>query len=109
MSERLPNIHPGEMLQADCLEPFGITPHRLAQELHVPANRIGEIVKGRRGITADTAIRLARYFQTTSQFWMNLQVLYELDQAERDLTPDELARIRPNPHVGKAVGEDRGA
>lgn len=107
MSERLPNIHPGEMLQEDFLEPFGITPHRLAQELHVPATRISEIVKGRRGITADTAIRLAQYFQTTSQFWMNLQMLYELDQAERHLTADELARIRPNPNVGEAVGEVR--
>jgi addiction module HigA family antidote len=79
MTERLPNIHPGEMLKEDFLDPLGISPHRLAQDLHVPATRISEIIKGRRGITADTALRLARYFQTTKQFWMNLQDLYELE------------------------------
>jgi addiction module HigA family antidote len=79
MTERLPNIHPGKMLKEDFLDPLGITPHRLAQDLHVPATRIAEIVKGRRAITADTALRLARYFQTSTQFWMNLQDQYELE------------------------------
>jgi addiction module HigA family antidote len=108
MTTRLPNIHPGEMLKEDFLDPYEITPHRLAQDLHVPATRISEIVKGRRAITADTALRLAQYFQTTKQFWMNLQDLYEIEEAERDLGPDELSSIRPNPEVAEAVKADRG-
>jgi len=108
MTERLPNIHPGEMLKEDFLDPYGITPHHLAQDLHVPATRISEIIKGRRAITADTALRLARYFQTSRQFWMNLQDLYELEEAERDLPSDELASIRPNAAVAEAMKAERG-
>jgi addiction module HigA family antidote len=88
-------VHPGEILKEDYLEPLGISAHRLAMELHVPATRIGDIVNCRRSITADTAIRLARYFNTSAQFWMNLQNQYDLEVAqdesgaevERDVHP----------------------
>lgn len=88
-------VHPGEILKEDYLEPLGISAHRLAMELHVPATRISDVVNGRRSITADTAIRLARYFNTSPQFWMNLQNEYDLEVAqdesggevERDVHP----------------------
>lgn len=79
--KRLPPIHPGEVLQ-DILSEAGLTVNALALALRVPANRIGGIVKGQRGITADTALRLGRYFGTSAQIWMNLQAKYELAVAE---------------------------
>lgn len=79
-------IHPGEIL-ADELEELGLTSAELARTLHVPANRISQIVAGKRNVTADTALRLARYFGTSADFWMNLQKMYELDLARRDLGP----------------------
>jgi len=75
-------VHPGEILQKEFLEPMGISQNKLAMALHVPARRINEIVLGKRGITADTALRLARYFRTSPQFWLGLQMDYELDTAE---------------------------
>nr|WP_314768009.1 HigA family addiction module antitoxin [uncultured Actinomyces sp.] len=75
-------IHPGEVLMEDFIESFGITQHKLAVAIGVPPRRISEIVHGKRGITADTAMRLSRYFGTTPVFWMNLQLRYELDRAE---------------------------
>lgn len=77
----MPPIHPGKTLLEDFIKPFGLTANRLAINLRVPAARIGEIVHGRRAITADTALRLARYFGTTPQFWINLQSNYELELA----------------------------
>lgn len=71
-------IHPGEVLREEFLEPLGITPAALARALHVSAPTINDIVRERRGITADTAIRLGRYFDTSAQFWMNLQTEYAL-------------------------------
>ena len=71
-------IHPGEILREEFMEPMGISQNALAIALHVPVTRIGEIVHERRGITADTALRLGKFFGTTSEFWMNLQVNYEL-------------------------------
>ena len=71
-------VHPGEMLREEFMEPLGISINRLALELHVPVTRIGEIVNERRGITADTALRLARHFGTSADFWMNTQKDYEL-------------------------------
>lgn len=71
-------VHPGEVLQEDFLDGWGITQHKLAVDIGVPPRRINEIVHGKRGISADTALRLARYFGTTPQFWMNLQSDYEL-------------------------------
>src|ERR1700687_3981310 len=83
----LPPIHPGETLRADFMEPLGLSMNRLALDLHVPVTRIAEIVHERRAITPDTSLRLARYFQTSARFWLNLQSAYDLEVAE-----DELAR-----------------
>ena len=74
-------VHPGEVLMEDFLKPMGITQYRLAKDIHVLPRRVNEIVLGKRGITADTALRLARYFGTTPEVWLNLQAQYELDQA----------------------------
>ncbi len=84
----LPPIHPGGILRADFMEPMGLSMNRLALDLHVPVTRIAEIVHERRGITPDTALRLARYFKTSPGFWVNLQSAYDLDVAQ-----DKLARI----------------
>ena len=81
-TKKLDPIHPGEILQKEFLEPMGLSQNRLALALGVPARRINEIVLGRRGITADTALRLARYFKMSPQFWLGLQMDYELDVAE---------------------------
>jgi len=78
-SAKLPPIHPGETLREDFLKPLGLSANRLAMELHVPVTRINDIVSGRRSITADTALRLARYFGTSPQFWINLQANYDLE------------------------------
>jgi len=89
-------VHPGETLREDFLKPLGLTANRLAIELHVPVTRVNDIVRGKRAITADTALRLARYFATTPQFWMNLQSNYDLEAAE-DARGREIAdRIRPH-------------
>lgn len=87
-------IHPGEVLMEDFIEGFGITQNRLAVSIGVPPRRINEIVHGKRGITADTAIRLARYFGTSEEFWMNLQSNYEL-RLERRALRDTVAGITP--------------
>ena len=79
--QRLPPVHPGEVLQ-DILRDAGLTANALALALRVPANRIGAILKGERGITADTALRLACYFGTSAHLWMNLQTQYDLEWAE---------------------------
>ncbi len=81
--ERLPNIHPGEILREEFLNPLGITAYRLAKDLHVPATRITDILGGKRGISAETALRLSRYFGNSAQFWLNLQAHYELREAQR--------------------------
>lgn len=82
-TSKLAPIHPGEVLMEDFLGPLGLTQYRLAQDLSVPPRRINEIVHGKRAVTADTALRLARYFGTSEQFWLNLQSRYELE-VERD-------------------------
>ena len=87
-------IHPGEILMLDYLEPLGITQHRVAVAIGVPPRRINEIVHGKRGITADTALRLARYFGTSERFWLNLQSRYELE-VERDRLAGTLDQIKP--------------
>ena len=92
----MPPIHPGVTLREDFLQPLGLTADRLAIELRVPAARIGEILHGRRGITADTALRLARYFGTSPQFWINLQSNYDLEVAE-DVVGKRIAdEIKPH-------------
>lgn len=87
-------IHPGEILMEDFIEGFGITQNKLAVSIGVPPRRINEIVHGKRGITADTAIRLARYFGTSEEFWMNLQSNYEL-RIERRVLREKVAAITP--------------
>lgn len=87
-------IHPGEVLMEDFIEGFGITQNKLAVAIGVPPRRINEIVHGKRGISADTAIRLARYFGTSEEFWMNLQSHYEL-RVERRALKQTLESITP--------------
>jgi addiction module HigA family antidote len=81
----LANITPGEILQEDFLKPMGLSQYRLAKDISVPARRINEIVKGERAITADTALRLGRYFKMSAQFWLNLQSHYDLECARTRL------------------------
>ena len=88
---RLPPVHPGEILREDLLKPLGISINRLGRDLRVPVTRMSEIANGRRGISADTALRLARYFGTTPEFWMNLQAAYDLASAQRVLA-ERIAR-----------------
>ena len=90
-TRRLTPIHPGEVLLEDFLKPFELTQYRLAKNLSVPARRINEIVLGKRAITADTALRLARFFGTSERFWLNLQTTYELE-LERDRLKDRLTK-----------------
>ena len=84
-TKKLAPVHPGEILQKEFLDPMGLSQNRLALALGVPARRINEIVLRKRGITADTALRLARYFKMSPQFWLGLQMDYELDIAEDTL------------------------
>jgi antitoxin HigA-1 len=93
MAEIAP-VHPGEVLMEEFLEPLGVTQHRLAVEIGVPPRRINEIVHGKRRITADTALRLARYFGTTDRFWLNLQTRHDLE-IEKDHLGPALDAIRP--------------
>lgn len=86
-------IHPGQILREEFMEPMGISQNALAVAIHVPATRIGEIVHERRGITADTALRLGKYFGTSSEYWMNLQTNYDLGNAYKDKR-SELALIQ---------------
>jgi antitoxin HigA-1 len=94
-NDRLAPVHPGEILREDFLKPMAISQYRLARALGVPAQRVHDLVHGRRAITADTALRLARFFSIEAQFWMNLQTRYDLDMAadasqeriEREVAP----------------------
>src|SRR5438876_9031407 len=96
-------IHPGEILLQDFLTPLGISQYRLAKEIHVPLRRINEIVLGRRGVSADTALRLGRFFNTTAQFWLNLQSHYELDTARLASESAILRTIRPLSALSKSA------
>lgn len=89
MSKKRPPIHPGEILMEEFLRPLGLSQYRLAVDISVPPRRINEIVHGKRAITADTALRLARYFGNSEGFWMNLQVRYDLE-VQRDRLADRL-------------------
>jgi addiction module HigA family antidote len=86
-----PPIHPGEILLEEYLEPLGISQYRLAKDISVPPRRINEIVHGKRSISADTALRLARYFGTSERFWLNLQTHYDLE-VEKDRLADRLEK-----------------
>jgi len=92
MAQRKPEpIHPGEILREEFLVPLGISQYRLAKDISVPPRRINEIARGLRSITADTALRLARFFRTTERFWLNLQTRYDLE-VEKDRLGDRLDR-----------------
>ena len=93
--ERLPPTHPGEILREEFLRPLGMSSHELALALRVPATRIHDIVNEKRGITAGTALRLSRYFGTTSKFWMNMQASWELEVAEDQLGKAVLREVLP--------------
>jgi antitoxin HigA-1 len=88
-NNKLPPIHPGEILMEEFLEPMGISQYKLAKNISVPPRRINEIVHGKRSITADTALRFGRFFGMSAQFWLNLQIRYDLEIAE-DLLKDRL-------------------
>ncbi|MGH9341224.1 MAG: HigA family addiction module antitoxin [Acidobacteriota bacterium] len=92
-SKRMPLSHPGETLLQDFLEPLGITQYRLAKELRVPQTRIGEIVRGERSISPDTALRLSRFFGMSDGFWVNLQAHYDMEM-EKDRLGNELTHIK---------------
>ena len=95
--QKLPPIHPGEILLEDYMEPLGLSAHRLAMNLHVPATRIAEIIHGRRAITADSAVRLGRYFKSTPRFWLNLQNAYDLELIEDETLARIQSEVRPSP------------
>ena len=94
-SRLLPLIPPGEILLEEFMKPLGISINALARDIHVPPNRVSEIVNGKRGITADTALRLSKYFGTTAELWLGLQSDYDLRTAMRDRWP----RVEPNIRV----------
>lgn len=99
MVKKLKPVHPGEILSEDFMKPHGLSMNRLALDLRVPVTRIADIVAERRAITTDTALRLARYFKTTPEFWLNLQTKYDLEVAE----DEELARIERDVQPLEAV------
>jgi addiction module HigA family antidote len=91
----LPPIHPGEILREEYLKPLGLSMNKLALDLRVPVTRISEIVHERRGMTTDTALRLARYFNTTARLWLNLQASYDLEVAEDRFSERIEQEVRP--------------
>ena len=91
-----PPVHPGEILLEEFLKPMGISQYRLAESIRVPARRINEIVLAKRGITADTALRLSRFFGNSAQFWMNLQTRYELESARESSASSIDREVRPH-------------
>lgn len=95
MSEKLPNIHPGEVLLHEFLIPMDISQNRLGREIGVPPRRINEIVLGKRAVSADTALRLARYFGVSEGFWMGLQADYDLEETRRRLGDRLEKEVRP--------------
>jgi antitoxin HigA-1 len=95
--KKMKPVHPGEILREDFLVPMGLSQNQLALAIRVPARRINEIVLGKRAVTADTALRLARYFSMSAKFWLDLQVTYELDLAEDAIEPKILKQIKPMP------------
>ena len=92
--ERLPPLHPGEILREEFLDPLGISTYALAKALHVPVNRLTAILAGERSISAATALRLARFFGTTPQFWINLQGAYDLELAQSEHGVEIAAEVR---------------
>jgi addiction module HigA family antidote len=100
MTKYLNNPHPGEILQEEFLEPLGLSQNALAQAIGVPANRINEIIRGRRGITADTDLRLARFFKLSEGYWLRLQNTYDMMEARREVGKD-IGKIKPHKIQGE--------
>ena len=94
-SKKLPPIHPGEILLEEFLKPPGMSMNKLAEKLHVPANRITQIVEGRRGVTGETALWLARYFGTSAEFWLGMQKDYDLQVARDEFEAEVEREVRP--------------
>jgi len=107
--KNLDPINPGEILREDFLEPLCISINRLSRDLSVPPNRISEIVNGKRAITADTALRLQRYFGVEAQFWLNLQTEYDLRMMKRKIWMDIERRIIPIKDSGHCIPDSAGA
>lgn len=95
MAQLLNNPHPGEILQEEFLEELGLSQNALAKAIDVPANRINEIIRGRRGITADTDLRLARFFGLSEGYWLRLQNAYDMMEAHRSVSAAALRKIKP--------------
>lgn len=96
MEDRLPNIHPGEILKEDFLDPLGISAYRLAKETGMSQTRVGQIIRGQRGITADTALRIGKFFGTSARVWINLQTAYDLEETLLK-NAGEIEKIHPVP------------
>ena len=90
--KKLAPVHPGEVLLEEYLKPLNISQNKLGRDLGVPAQRINDIIKGKRSVTVDTALRLGRYFRTTPQFWLNLQASYDLEMAEETRLVEKINR-----------------
>jgi antitoxin HigA-1 len=103
--KRLPPMHPGEILREDFLLPLNLSMNKLALDLRVPVTRVAEIVHERRGISPDTALRLARYFNTTARFWLNLQSAYDLEVAEDELSGSIEREVRPAVLAGDSTAK----
>jgi len=94
-AKKLPPIHPGEILLEEFLKPLGMSMNRLAEDLHVPANRITQIISGRRAITGETALRLGRYFGTSAEFWLGMQRDYDLQVARDEFEAEVERQVQP--------------
>jgi antitoxin HigA-1 len=105
MTHRLPPMHPGEVLREEFMEPYGLSAYRLAEECRVPRTRITRIIREQTGMTTNTALRLARFFGTSPEFWMRLQERYEIETERRSIS-DELKKIK---HGGDGVKAKRAA
>ena len=95
MAKKLKPVHPGEILKEEFMVPLGLSMNKMAMDLRVPVTRIADIVNERRGISADTALRFARYFKNTAAFWMNLQARYDLEVAEGELADKVERDVQP--------------
>jgi addiction module HigA family antidote len=94
-TRKLPPVHPGEVLKLDFMEPMGISAYRLGKEIDISAQHLGRLLAGTRGISADVAMRLARFFGTSARLWLNLQVQYDLDVAEDAVGSEIARRVKP--------------
>jgi antitoxin HigA-1 len=107
--ERLPPVHPGEVLWEDFMQPLGLSRYRVAKDIGVPTLRISQIVRGQRAITADTALRLARYFGTSAVVWTRLQARYDLEVAERQIGEQIAHEVKELARPCAVLAQQRGA